>query len=150
MANTIISYANSLLQILVGFFFCMALPVVVFEKVDVLGSIGRALKLMTDHRWRLFWSLLIVYILGYFIGGLVLSCLAIPIVFAVMIKSMVAYILVGILCLGGLFVLIYLGAYFFGPLTAIYYDLLIRKEGYDLQIQLGSDTDQAPSRPLQI
>lgn len=148
VANTIISYANSLLQILVGFFFCMALPTVVFERTDVLGSIGRGLKLMTNHRWRIFWSLLLVYLLGYLIGFMVLGVLAIPIAFAVMLKNIIAYIIVGILCLGGLFVLIYLGAYLFGPLTAIYYDLIIRKEGYDIQMQLTDDEKDIPSKPL--
>jgi hypothetical protein len=145
VGNIIISYANSFLQILVGFFFCLALPVVVFEKMDVLGSIGRGLKLMSGHRWRIFWTLLLVYLLAGLIYGVVLVILVIPIVFAILLKNIIAYIIVGIFGLGGLFVLIFLGSYFFGPLTAIYYDLIIRKEGYDIQLQLTEVGEKASS-----
>ena len=123
---------------------------VAFEKTDVLGSMSRGLKLMNNHRWRIFWLLLLVYLLGYLIGFIVLGILAVPIVLAMMFKNIITYILVGILCLVGLFILIFLGSYFFGPLTAIYYDLIIRKEGYDIQIQLADDGKSTPSQPAQI
>ncbi len=148
LGSEIIPYINWLLQILVGFFFCMALPVVVFEKVDVLGSIGRGLKLMTGHRWRVFWSLVLVYLLAGLIYCMGLGILAIPIVFAILMKDIIAYIIVGIFILGGLFVSIYLGSYFYGPLTAIYYDLIIRKEGYDIQLQLTEVGEKASSESV--
>ncbi len=150
VGNIIISYANSFLQILVGFFFCMALPVVVFEKIDALGSIGRGLKLMAGHRLRILLSLFVVYLLGYLMGGIALGILIIPIVLAMVLKNMIAYIIVGLFSLCGLFVLTFLGAYFFGPLTSIYYDLLIRKEGYDIQLQLTEDEGNASSKSVQI
>jgi hypothetical protein len=137
--GTIISFSNDFLRIIISFFFCMALPVTVFEDFDVMKSISRGFKLMAKHRWRIFGTLLLVYLLGYALGIIILGLIAIPIVGAVFLKNIAAYIAAGIFCIGGLFILIQLCAYFFGPLTAIYYDLIIRKEGYDISMQLADE-----------
>jgi MFS family permease len=137
--STIISLANDFLRIIVSFFFCMALPVTVFEDSDVMKSINRGFQLMAKHRWRVFWTLLLAYLLGYALGILILGLIAIPIVLAFVFKNIVAYIGAGFFCIGGLFIFSLLFSYCFGPLTAIYYDLIIRKEGYDISLQLADE-----------
>jgi hypothetical protein len=151
LGSIIFPYINLFLQLLVGFFFCMALPVTVFEKLDVVKSINRGFQLMARHRWRIFWTLLLVYILGYVLGFIILGISAIPIIVAALTKNIIISICAGVFCIGGLFILILLSGYFFGPLTAIYYDLIIRKEGYDITMQLADDSGvEYTTPPLQI
>ena len=136
LTGTFISYANNFLQLVIAFFFCMTSPVVVYENLKVMKSIGRGIKLLSHHRWRIFWTLLLVYLLGYALGLILLGFIAIPIVVAAMLKNMIAYIIAAIFGIGASFLLVLLVAYFYGPLAAIYYDLIIRKEGYDISVQL--------------
>jgi hypothetical protein len=143
LIGRIISYGNSLLQMFIGFFFCMALPTVVFGNLDVMKSIGRGFKLMSKHRWRIFWTLFLVNLLAIVIVVVFMGLVAIPIFLAVAIKNVFVYILAGIFGIVDILILVQLITYSYGTLTAIYYDLLIRKEGYDISIQLARDNSDS-------
>lgn len=125
------------------FFFSLT-PVVVFlEDKGTLASIKRAFQLMAGRRWPVFGTFLLVYLLWYFMfwGFYIFIILAVVLF---MLKHIVAYIFAGLLIMAGLLVLSILLSYFYGPLTAMYYNLLIRKEGYDIQLQLAEDTQTVP------
>ena len=130
-------------MIYVEFLFCLTPVVLCLENKNLFDSLSRAFTLLSRHRWRVFILLFVVYFLAYALLLIILGLLAIPIVVAAIIKDIVSIIAVGIFSLGALLVLNIFLSYFFGPLTAIYYDLLIRKEGYDLKLQLAENQEES-------
>jgi hypothetical protein len=126
------------------FCFCLA-PVIVFlEDKGTLASIKRAFQLMARYRWTVFGTLLLVYLLWYFMfwGFYIFAILAFLLT---LVKHIAAYVGAGLLGIVGLLVLSILMSYFYGPLTAMYYNLLIRKEGYDIQLQLAEEAQTVPA-----
>jgi MFS family permease len=129
---------------LVIFYFNLA-PVVLFlENQGLLVSLRRAFNLMAKHRLRVFGIFILVYLLwsSMFWGFYVLAILA---VLFIALKNMVAYIAAGLFAVMALLAFNMLASYIYGPPTAVYYDLLIRKEGYDIQQQLAEENSTAPS-----
>ncbi len=148
LAGNLISFGNNILQLIISFFFYLTLPVAIFENQDVIKSISRAFKLMSKKRWRIFWTLLLVYLLGYALGMIIMGLISIPIIIAIMAKQIIIYALAVLFGVAGLLVFNILLSYYYGPMAAIYYDLMIRKEGYDIQLQLS--TPETPETGLTI
>lgn len=136
-AGYIVSVANFILEIGLGFFVCLSPVVAVVEDWDVYQIIKRSFNLLARHRWRIFGSMLLIYLLAYVIWFVLIGFAASPLLLLFLSRSpwLIALVIL-VFGLFFLFVLSALAVYHFGPLTAIYYDLIIRKEGYDIQLQL--------------
>lgn len=148
---------SGLLSNLVGtvltFLFSLSMVVLFLEDKKVFGTLRRAFTLMAGHRWRLAGTYLLVILLAYVIM-LVLYLLAVfPVALFIILGTryeMIAfYIIGGVLGLASILLFNIFFVYQYGPLTCIYYDLLIRKEGYDLSRRLADQTSMssAPGIP---
>ena len=136
-AGMAFSFLNVIIQLVVGFLFCLTPIVACLEDhQDPVKVISRAFQLLSGHRWRIFGTMLLVYLLSYALFAVVFGIVMIPVAVAIVLKNLIAIAIAGIFLIIALFVLNVLLSYGFGPFTAIYYDLLIRKEGYDLTLQL--------------
>jgi hypothetical protein len=130
--GTFINYLNYPLY----FLFCLNSVVLCLETLNIRKTLSRSFSLMAKHRWRILGTLILVYILGYILMLILVGLIAVPIGIAVAVHNLVTILLAILFGIFGLLVLSLFGTYFLSPLTAIYYDLLIRKEGYDIQQQL--------------
>jgi hypothetical protein len=139
-------FVTSLLRIGVNFLICLTPVVIALEDTNAVKAIVRAFKLLSGHRFRVFGIFVLTYLLAYALFAVMSGVLAIPIVLAVIHKQMIFFILTLFSVVGVIFMLNIMIAFAFGPLTAIYYDLIIRKEGYDLRLQLKEElTSSGPA-----
>lgn len=137
-----------LLKLAVMFIFCLTPVIIAVEKIDAFKAIIRSFQLPAKHRLRMLGTLFAVYLVIYGLYAIVMG-LTIPSIVLIIktvnlftILFLVFSILLALLIISGLM------PFFFGPITAIYYDLIIRKEGYDIQLQLASrDNAQNPEIP---
>lgn len=134
---TLIYYAAILT---VQFLFCLAVVVLFIENHGVIKTLGRAFGLPAKYRWRILGTLLLVYLLLFLMIMIFYSFLVIGIGVAIGLRNIVAYAGAGLLGIIGLLVLNSAISFLYGPLVGIYYDLLIRKEGYDIQQQLREES----------
>jgi hypothetical protein len=158
----ILLFSNQLLALLVYyadlfgvmFFFCLA-PVVFFlENKGPAQALGRAFTLTAKHRWRIFGTILLVYLLEIILVLVFYSLLIGAIGLAAGLHNVFGYIPAGLLAVLGILAYNIIMSFGYGPLVGIYYDLLIRKEGYDIQRQLAEETNPAsataPDRGLSV
>lgn len=132
----VVSYLNRILVFVLELFVCLAPIIAVIEDLEIAKTITRAFQLPAKHRWRMLGTLILVYLLALVIMGVFTGLLAIPIMMAVALKNIVAFLLAGVLSLVIIFFFMVFMSFGYGPLVAMYYDLIIRKEGYDLQLQI--------------
>ena len=134
----------------VGVKVAMTFPAIVFEREGPFGAIGRSWTLTRDSWWRTFGTLLVLALLMfvlYFAIGLVLGA---AIGAADMDNEVVFAILSTLLNIVSIAITYPLAA---AILTVIYYDLRVRREGFDLQLLargVGADESRfagAPERP---
>lgn len=118
--------------------FILYIPVICIERLNVIDALGRSWKLVKGSYWRVLGSLIVIFILGAL----------------VIYMPTILIIVAGYLALGesstwiqpiSLFA-VAIGQFFFIPITVIaytlmYIDLRVRKEGFDLEINL-----QTPSQ----
>lgn len=106
----------------------LATPVLIFEGRKGRKAIDRSFNLISDNWWRTLGALLVGFILIgilYFLVPLGLDALASS------VDSVILF--TAILNLGQALVAIITAPFIAALLTVIYYDLLVRKEGYDVQ-----------------
>lgn len=120
----------------IGFLFSLIIPVLVVEDQGVLNSLRRAFKLLKGQRWRALGILSLVYLLGYVLYLVILALIMGPLVLAIYLRNIILFLAAGLLCLAGILIFNAMIAYFYGPITLLYFDLRIRKEGYDLEQDL--------------
>jgi hypothetical protein len=139
--NTITNIGRgiSYLSYIVYFLFALSSVVVFLENNTVMKTLSRSFHLMDKHRWRLLGTLVVVYLLGYVLILMLLCFGIIPIFVLIKYLNIVTILLACIFGLASLLIFSICASFFFGPITAIYYDLLIRKEGYDIQQQLAEE-----------
>jgi hypothetical protein len=128
----------------------MTFPALVCEKAGPFKSIGRSWELTKDNWWRVFGTLLVVFLLlfvitlalGGVLGAVLLSSDSMgELAFAVLTT------LIGLLIAAITYPLIA------AVVTVMYYDLRVRNEGFDLQLLargVGSDAarfETSPERP---
>jgi hypothetical protein len=130
---------NTILQLGVQFLICLTPVIIAIEDTDAVKAIGRAFTLLSRHRWRVFGTLVLTYLLAYALSGVMIGILAIPLGLAIAYRQLIFIVLTLFCGLGALLMFNIMISFYFGPLTAIYYDLIIRKEGYDLQLQLNDE-----------
>lgn len=141
IVGTIMYYIFNLLSNFVFLLLVLTPTVVFFENKGVFKSLSRAFTMMSRHRWRVIGTIFLVYLLCYVLIMIPLLFIGLPIFLAFNFPNLITFLLALVFGLGGLFVLSILISFFFGPITALYYDLLIRKEGYDIQLQLAEQND---------
>ena len=137
----------SILQIAAGFFICLTPVVIAVEDTNAVKALIRAFSLLKNYRLKVLGVLILVYLLGYVLLLIMFGISIIPITLAVRFPNPVTFTLSAIMLLGACLILNVMISYFFGPLTAIYYDLIIRKEGYDLQLESGEISTGASDFP---
>lgn len=127
-----------ILLLLLSVIFSLIPVIIALESLDILASIPRNFKLLSKNIWRFIGTILVVYVLGNVLM-LSIACLAVlPIFLAVQFPNVFTILLASICALTAWFLLHLYLPYYYGPLVAIYYDLRIRKEGYDIQLFLNT------------
>ena len=124
----------------------LSLPVLIFEGIKGSKSLGRSHNLVRKHWWHTFGALVLGYIL------LIVVQLVMPLLVELIAGSIdnveLYAALLGIANgLTSLFVI----PIFAALITVIYYDLRVRKEGYDVQLLAqelsGEPAQQPPQQP---
>lgn len=125
------------LNFAVNSFFFLIPIIIIIEDANIIKAITRSFSLPAKHRWR---------VIGAFIfSNLIIFAISMILLFLIITIGLLGYALLNtynnllIYVIGIIFVFILLflclsiiAPFNFGPLTAIYYDLVIRKEGFDL------------------
>jgi hypothetical protein len=145
LLQNIISLIINALQFAAGFFICLTPVVIAVEETDAVKALIRGYTLLKHYRWKVLGVLFLVYLLGYVLFSIMIGITVVSIVLAVKFPSLLMISLATLLVLGGCFIFNIMISYYFGPLTAIYYDLIIRKEGYDLQLEAGETATESPN-----
>lgn len=116
-----------------------AVPVLVFEGIKGRKAIDRSYNLVSDNWWRSFGTLMIGFII---IGVLQIGA---PLAIEALIGSVSNVYLYGAgLALSRGASAVLSAPFYAALLTVLYYDLRVRKEGYDVQVlmqDLGGDAD---------
>ena len=110
--------------------FAVAPSALVVEGLSATGAMDRSWQLTRGHRWKAFWTMVVALVLIYVVtlaagllGGLLATVLG--------VDALVALVVVGaITALLSLFVY----PYIYAAITVLYYDLRVRKEGFDLEM----------------
>lgn len=134
---------TTILQIILRFLICLTPIVIAAEDIDAIKAFVRAFNLPAGYRWRMLGKLILVYLMVYALILVMFGIIAIPIVIAVTIPHLITLIIAVLIGLCSLLIISVFMPFLYGPLVAIYYDLIIRKEGYDLALQL----NQNPNNP---
>ena len=126
----------------------VSVPVAIVEKESPVASMERSMELTKDYAWQLFLLLLLVGVLSSVVGTL----LQFPVFFST-ISSALAKKQPSIGVMAYSYVAQFASQVLVGPIGTIsaslmYYNLRVRKEGFDIQQLLGS-LDSAP-RPLSL
>lgn len=140
---------SNLISVVLGFLFCLTSVVLFLEDTRVFATLRRAFTLMAGHRWRVAGTYLLVGLMAYAIMAIIYILAIVPVAIFVALgfhlKLVVFYVIAGVLLLASFLLLNIFFVYMHGPLTCIYYDLLIRKEGYDLSRRMAGQTPASPA-----
>jgi hypothetical protein len=113
-----------------GVLFCLATPAVMFEEARGANAMRRSRTLIEDHWWRVFGALIV----GYLIVGVLQGLLGALVGGVILVNSdselLNAVVITLISIIGFALSLPFASAL----LTYIYFDLRVRKEGFDLQL----------------
>jgi Membrane domain of glycerophosphoryl diester phosphodiesterase len=129
---------------------CMAFPAVVFERANPFRAIGRSWKLTRQNWWRIFGTLVVVFLIALVVNFALTAVLGIVAAGSDTISEVAFALLATIVSL-----LTYMLTYplWAAVMTVIYYDLRVRNEGFDLQLLaqgVGADASRfetSPERP---
>ncbi len=104
---------------------------IVIEQYNSTGGLGRSWKLVKGSFWRVFGFLLLISLMVYFLTLGPVGAMSVGLVFlpSPLLRFVLQSILSGII---GILV----APLQYTTLTVLYYDLRIRKEGFDLQMQM--------------
>lgn len=113
-----------------GVLFCLATPAVLFEEARGTAAMRRSRQLIDGHWWRTFGALIVGYLIVAVLQG-VLGALIGGVLLANSDSTLVNAVAITIANIIGLAVALPFAA---ALLTYIYFDLRVRKEGFDLQL----------------
>jgi Membrane domain of glycerophosphoryl diester phosphodiesterase len=130
---------------------CMAFPAVIFERAGPFRAIGRSWRLTKDNWWRVFGTLVVVFLIALVVNFALTAVLGIVAAGSDSISEVAFALLTTIITL-----LTYMLTYplWAAVMTVIYYDLRVRNEGFDLQLLaqgVGADASRfetSPERPV--
>ncbi len=125
-----------------GVLFCLATPALLFEEARGAGAMRRSRQLIEGHWWRVFGALivgyLIVVVLQAMLGGLIGG--------VVLVNSDSELLNAAILTVVNIVALAVSLPFLSALVAYIYFDLRVRKEGFDLALLArGIGSDGAPS-----
>jgi hypothetical protein len=150
----VISIAGFVLLILPGIWLsvklCMTFSAIAFERAGPFAGIGRSWRLTRGNWWRVFGTLLVVFLIAFVVNFALTAVLGIVAAGADNLSELAFALLATLITL-----LTYVLTYplWASVLTVIYYDLRVRNEGFDLQLLaqgVGADAsrfESAPERP---
>lgn len=150
----LISLAGLFLLLLPGIWLsvklCMSFSAIAFERAGPFASIGRSWRLTRGNWWRVFGTLVVVFLIAFVVNFALTAVLGIVAAGADNLSELAFALLATLITL-----LTYVLTYplWASVLTVIYYDLRVRNEGFDLQLLaqgVGADTsrfESAPERP---
>src|SRR5207245_5904465 len=125
----------------------LAIPVTVLEGGGLNTSVTRSKVLSKGSRWRIFLIYLLIILLSFVVGAVLQFALLLSIrLFGVHDRTTILAITHAMQSIGG-----FLSTSLVGPLatialTLIYYDLRVRKEGFDLQLMMATlQPESSPS-----
>jgi Membrane domain of glycerophosphoryl diester phosphodiesterase len=130
---------------------CMTFPAVVFERANPFRAIGRSWKLLRQNWWRVFGTLVVVFLIAFVVNFALTAVLGVVAAGSDTISEVAFALLATIVTL-----LTYMLTYplWASVMTVIYYDLRVRNEGFDLQLLaqgVGADAsrfESSPERPV--
>jgi hypothetical protein len=150
----LISIAGFFLLILPGIWLsvklCMTFSAIAFERAGPFAAIGRSWRLTRGNWWRVFGTLVVVFLIAFVVNFALTAVLGIVAAGADNLSELAFALLATLITL-----LTYVLTYplWASVLTVIYYDLRVRNEGFDLQLLaqgVGADAsrfESAPERP---
>ena len=123
----------------------LALPVLIFEGIKGSKALGRSFNLVRKHWWHTFGALLLGYIL------IIVVQLILPVIVELIAGSIEnVYLYVALLDIANALTSLFVIPLFASLVTVIYYDLRVRKEGYDVQLltqELSGEPAHQPPPP---
>jgi hypothetical protein len=128
----------------------MTFPAIVAERAGPFEAMGRSWELTRGHWWRTFGTLLVVLLISFVLAFAILVGLGAAVASSDSISELAFAVLITVVTIIVLAVLYPLTA---AIVTALYYDLRVRNEGFDLQLLargVGADAagfESAPERP---
>jgi hypothetical protein len=129
--------------------YSMALPALLTEDERGFGALGRSYQLVKGHWWRVFLTLLVAYILVTIVQGIVAAVLVALATSAFDSGSFTAHALATLARIIGLALTTPLIS---AVIAVLYFDLRVRKEGFNLDLladRLGDGAGPlAPAAPL--
>jgi hypothetical protein len=115
----------------VSIIFLFVTPIIVIEGLGVTASMGRSVELVRDEWWRCFWTCLLLGVIVALVAGIVSMPLrAIAVIALAHDMALAQAVSAGIQSAITLIVQPVASA----GLVLLYYDLRIRKEGFDLEL----------------
>jgi hypothetical protein len=131
-------------SIWLGVMFSLATPALLFEDHHGVAAMRRSRDLIKDNWWRVFGVLVVMYLIVFVIQGVLIGALA-----AVILTSSENEVLNAVLVTAGNIVAYALTLPLGAALTTyIYFDLRVRKEGFDIQLlaeRIGQGGSAAPA-----
>jgi glycerophosphoryl diester phosphodiesterase family protein len=131
--------------------FSMAFPAVIFERAGPFRAIGRSWRLTKNNWWRVFGTLVVVFLIALVVNFALTAVLGIVAAGSDSISEVAFAVLNTVITL-----LTYMLTYplWAAVMTVLYYDLRVRNEGFDLQLLaqgVGADASRfetSPERPM--
>jgi hypothetical protein len=108
----------------------VSFPALLSEGLGPVGALGRSFRLVKGRWWPTFGALLVMYLLVIVISGILGALLGATLVAAVDNEAVAAVFYTIINTLSSLITLPLMAS----VLTVVYFDLRVRKEGFDLQL----------------
>jgi hypothetical protein len=121
--------------------FCLATPAVLFEEARGTEAMRRSQRLIEGHWWRTFGVLVVGYLIVAVLQG-ILGALAGGVILASSDSELTNAIVITVVNVIALAVTLPFAA---ALLTYIYFDLRVRKEGFDLQLLASRIQTPAPA-----
>lgn len=108
----------------------VSFPALLSEGIGPVAALGRSFRLVKGRWWATFGALLVMYLLVIVISGILGALLGATLIAAVDSEAVAAVFYTIVNTLSSLITLPLMAA----VLTVIYFDLRVRKEGFDLQL----------------
>ncbi len=109
---------------------CLGAPVFVVEGAKGLKALRRSHQLVTDNWWRVFGFFLVIGIIGLILGSIVPGLIQVALIDFTRDHFDLGIILAKA---AGAIGYVILGSLYAAALIAVYYDLRVRREGYDVE-----------------
>ena len=123
LSSILVVVAALLLDIKLWVHFLFIPQSMVIERYGIIGSFQRSWTLVRGSYWRVFGIMLLVLLMVSVIEGILAAVLGLALAFAPHVAIVLLSALLGIL----------LQPFEYGAMTLLYYDLRVRKEGFDLE-----------------